>query len=64
MKNILVLSLMCLTPLGAWACSRCAPLVRASVFNADFLATLMLIVAPLALIGLVATVLHRWGDHP
>ncbi|MGH6648248.1 hypothetical protein [Aquabacterium sp.] len=63
MRNILVLSMICMMSIGAWACPRCAPLVRDSVFNASFLANLLLIVAPLALIGLVATVLYRWGDR-
>ena len=52
-----------LTPFGAQACQRCAPIVRAGVFQDDFLINLGLIVMPLLLIGLLAMVLHRMGDR-
>lgn len=63
MRNALFLSAICLAPIGTWACPRCAPLVQSSVFNANFLANLLLIVLPVVLTGLIAAVLHRWGDR-
>lgn len=64
MRHLLALTAISLYPLGAQACPRCAPAVRASVFDAGFLPTLALLLAPLLLIGLLAWALHRVGARP
>ncbi len=63
MRKRLALSLAALWPIGTLACPRCAPAVQAGVFNADFMVNALWLMAPLALIGLLAAALHRWGDR-
>lgn len=63
MKSLFALSMISLAPVGALACPRCAPAVRAGVFNADFLVNLVLILAPLVLVSLMALALHKLGDR-
>lgn len=64
MRDLFVLPSVGLTPIATWACPRCAPLVQDGVFNADFLANLLLLMMPLALIGLIALVVHHWDARP
>lgn len=64
MRATLVLTSVCLMPSANWACARCAPLVQGGVFNADFLSNAALLMAPLALIGVISAAVHRWDASP
>ena len=48
---------------AAQACPACRPAVEASVYNADFLGTALVLLLPLLVIGLVGAVLHV-ADRP
>ncbi len=52
-----------LGPSVALACGRCAPLVGSAVFNAGFLAQLLPLLAPLALIAALAWFVWRRDIH-
>lgn len=47
-------------PSLAMACGRCAPLVRAEVFNAKFAAYIGLLMAPLVVIALLVWVISKF----
>jgi hypothetical protein len=49
---------------GAWACDACAPLVDARIHDADFLLNLALVILPVAVLGLVAWLVHATGEAP
>jgi hypothetical protein len=47
---------------GAWACSACAPLVQARIYDGDFVLNLVLVVSPAVMLALLAWLVHGIGE--
>ena len=63
MRPLALLLMLVGSALAARAYPACRPAVEASVYNADFVGTALVLLLPLLVIGLVGAVIHA-ADRP
>lgn len=54
--------LFLITSAEAWACEQCRPLIKSSVYNADFLVNFSLLMLPLGILAVLGVITHYWDE--
>jgi hypothetical protein len=58
-----IFGLLLLTGPAVWSCPTCRPLVKAGVYESHFTSNLLLLLVPLAVLGVVVAGFHLFGDR-
>ena len=53
-------SLLTLDGSALWACTKCRPAVESGVYNREFVPTLLLLMLPIAVLGVIGASAHFW----
>jgi hypothetical protein len=48
---------------AVWACPTCRPLVKAGVYQSNFSSNLLVLLLPLAVLGLLVATVHLYSDR-